>query len=172
MPPAVDARPALQQWWPDYGDIEGERLLIAQSIVAQIESFEAAYRAANVQGVLATYHPEYAAPDGWGIEYVRAAWDLFFKRHRPGPMHRQIRAWDFSRLATEERVVLRLYCRLVAQAIETEGDESPADPVTFPTAPNGEVTFTFRHMDDRWLIESADPALPNLDDWYPPLALR
>jgi hypothetical protein len=172
VPPKVDGRPASQQWWPDYGDIEGERLLIAQSIVAQIESFEVAYRARDAAGVIAAYDPEYATPDGWGIEYVRAAWDLFVKLHRTGPMHRQIRAWDFSQLATAERVVLRMYCKLVAQPLDAPDAESPAAPIVFPAAPDGEVTFTFHRSGDRWLIADTNPPLPRMDDWFPPLAAR
>ena len=172
VPPNVDGRPASQQWWPDYGDIEGERLLIAQSIVAQVESLEFAHRAADLAGVLAVYDPEYADPDGWGFEYVRTAWDLFFKRFIPGPMHRQIRSWDFSQLATQERVDLRLYCRLEAQPVDAPGSESPADPIMFPATPDGEVTLTFHRAGQRWLIVGSNPPLPRIDDWFPPLIAR
>ncbi len=172
LPPKVDGRPASQQWWPDYGDIEGDRLLIAQSIVAQVESFEFAYRNADLAGVLAVYDPDFADPAGWGFEYVRTAWDLFFKRHRPGPMHRQIRAWDFSQLATQERVDLRLYFRLEAQPVSPPGAVTPADAIEFPDAPAGEVTLTFHRVGDRWLLAQTNPPLPRIDDWYPPLAPR
>jgi hypothetical protein len=172
VPPTVDGRPTSQQWWPDYGDIEGERLLIAQSIVAQVESLEFAYRMADLAGVLAVYDPEYADPAGWSFEYVRTAWDLFFKRFRPGPMHRQIRSWDFSPLATQERVILRLYCRLEAQPIDAPDAESPADPIVFPAAPDGEVTLTFHRTGERWLLVESNPPLPRIDDWFPPLAAR
>ena len=172
VPPTVDGRPASQQWWPDYGDIEGERLLIAQSIVAQVESIEFAYRTADPAGLLAVYDPGYADPAGWGLEYVRTAWDFFFKRFRPGPMHRQIRAWDFSKLATEQRVDLRLYCRLQSKPIDPPGAESPTDPIVFPAAPDGEITLTFHRVGERWLIVAMNPPLPRLDDWFPPLAPR
>ena len=101
---------------------------------------------------------------GLGIEYARAAWDLFFRRYRPGPMHRQIRAWDVSKLGTEQRITLRLYCRLEAQAIESPDAEEPSPPLTFPHSTEGEVDITFGFVGERWVITSTNPALPRLDD--------
>jgi hypothetical protein len=170
--PEVDGRPASQQWWPGLDDLEGDRLLAAQSIVAQIESFEYAYRTGSVEALLAHYHPDYADAAGWGGEYIRAAWDLFFRRYRPGPMHRQIRSWDFGWLATDERISVTLYCRLEAQAVEPDTATTPSPPLMFPDAPNGELTFTFQRAGDQWQIVSTEPALPHIDDWLPALGPR
>ncbi len=172
VPPSVDGRPDSQQWWPDYGDLEGDSLLAAQQIVAQLESFELAYRTGDAATLLGLYDPNYADPQGWGADYARAAWDLFFRRYRPGPVHRQLRAWDLTQFSSGQRVVVRLYYRIEAQAVETPAAESPSEPVVFPPAPNGEVSFTFRRTGDRWLIVATDPAVPRIDDWLPAAAPR
>ncbi len=159
--PATEARPASQAWWPDLEELSGDQLFAAQAIVSQIESMEATFHRGDAAGIAGLYSPNYADAATWGVDYVRAAWSLYFKLFHPGPVHRQIRAWDFAGLGTG-RVAVRLYWRMTGQRAGVDSVET-----TLPVSPTGEVDFTFVKSGEQWLITRTEPALPRLEDFFP-----
>lgn len=169
-PPATEARPATQPFWPNLDDLAGDQLLAAQAIAGQLEALEAAYRRGDAAAAAATYAPTYADTAGWNADYVRAAYGLYFVLFRPGPVHRQIRAWDFTNLAAaadrEPRVAVRVYWRMTGQRREPAAQRAPGGEVALPPSPMGEVDFTFVKAGEQWLIARTEPPLPRLEDFF------
>jgi len=159
--PATEARPASQTWWPGLEELSGDQLFAAQAIVAQIASMEAAYRRGDAAALAGIYSPTYADPATWGVDYVRAGWGLYFTLFRPGPVHRQIRAWDFSGLGTG-RVAVRLYWRMTGRRIAADAAE-----IALPASATGEVDFIFMKSGEQWQLTRSEPALPRLEDFFP-----
>lgn len=170
--PPVDARPASQPWWPDLEGLSGDELFAARGIVAQIESLEVAFVNEDLEAATALYSPEYEDTAGWGREYVRAAYDVFFKLYRTGRMHRQIRSWDFTNLTSTGEAELRLYIRLSGQTDAELAGPDGVRQVTIPAAADGEVAFTFAKSGDAWLITKTAPPLPSLNDFLPETAAQ
>jgi hypothetical protein len=166
-PPRTESRPASQTWWPEIEDLSGDPLTAAQAVVAQIESLDAAFRKGDAAATAAVYSPSYADANGWGADYVRAAYGLFFKLFRPGPVHRQIRAWDFSALGADGRVSVRLYFRMTGQRRVPESNGAPGPELVLPPSSSGEVDFTFVKSGEQWLLTHTAPALPRLEDFFP-----
>ncbi len=166
-PPPTESRPAAQTWWPEIDDLTGDQLAAAQAVVAQIESLDAAFRRGDAAAASAVYAPTYADANGWGADYVRAAYGLYFKLFRPGPVHRQIRAWDFAALTTEGRVSVRVYFRMTGQRRALDESGSAAAELALPPSPSGEVDFTFTKSGEQWLLTRTEPPLPHLEDFFP-----
>ena len=163
---AADERPKTQVWWPTgLEGLDANQLSAAQAIAARIEAWEQAFIEEDLEGVVANYAEDYEDAAGRGGEYVRAAYDLFFKMYRAGQMHRQIREWDMSTYAANGEVGLVLYCRFTG--IDEVGAQGRyADlPVDFPDVPEGEVRLRFAERDGAWRLIASDPPLPSLDDF-------
>ncbi len=163
--PPTEARPASQTWWPGLEELSGDQLFAAQAIVAQLESMESAYHRADAAGIAAVYSPSYADAATWGVDYARAAWGLYFTLFQPGPVHRQIRAWDFAGLAANGRVAVRVYWRMTGQRPAADGAGSAAE-VALPASPTGEVDFTFVKSGEQWQLTRTEPALPRLEEFF------
>ncbi len=169
-PPTTDARPAKQEVWPDLEDLTGDQLFAAQGVVAQLNSLEVALRNGDAAAAAGVYAPGYADAAGWSADYVRAAYGLYFTLFRPGPVHRQIRAWDFTGLGVngkDARVTVRVYWRMTGQRRDPAAARMTGGEVALPPSPTGEVDFTFVKTGEQWLLSRTEPALPRLEDFFP-----
>jgi len=169
-PPSAEARPAAQPFWPNLEDLTGDQLFAAQGIAGQLDAFEAAYRRGDAAASAAVYAPGYEDSAGWNADYVRAAYGLYFALFRPGPVHKQIRAWDFTGLAStdrEPRVAVRVYWRMTGQRRDFSAQRLPGGEVALPPSPIGEVDFTFVKSGEQWLVARTEPPLPRLEDFFP-----
>ncbi|GMW01759.1 MAG: hypothetical protein AMXMBFR84_28960 [Candidatus Hydrogenedentota bacterium] len=156
------APPVDVPWWPNYDGVPAEFKGEAETIVKRIEDWESAFREERLDVVTELYTQDYQDPQLWPFAYVKRAYQWFFEKYDFCRMDRQIRAWDFSKVTTDEQIRVSVYVRFSGIAV---WDGARADSEAFfPRTESGEVWLTFTNKEGPWRIEYSDPALPNFRD--------
>lgn len=166
----IDTRPKAQEWWPNLSGVAEEHKPVALEIAARVEQFAAAFAGEDIAGIADVYSANYSDPQGWGVDYVRRAYQWFFERNNGCTMARQIRQWDFANLVTTGQVRVLLYCHFSGAAVSDAGGRVSAPRTFFPRTDTGEIWFSFMKSDGVWRIDHTEPALPNFRDLVAPSA--
>jgi hypothetical protein len=166
VPEPVDTRPASQTVYPTFEGAAGAHRAVAESIVARIDAFKAAYDAADWRGVAALYAADYSDSNGYHREYAVRAWRWWFFRCNSFCYLRQIRHWDFSGFADTGLVRVRLFSLARAGRRDDAPFASGYDgSVRIPRTADEEVVFTWRQdQDGAWRIVHTDPGFPNFGE--------
>lgn len=148
-------------WWPDYQGVPEAHREAAQAIVEQIELWDEALVARNLNGIMSVYSTEYSDPEGWGFQYAQRAYQWLLERYRSVAMHRQIRQWDFTNAEKSGEINLLLYVRIAAVAL-TDSSGLRADiTIELPQSTAAEVWTTWSNSEGVWRMVQTNPALPN-----------
>lgn len=151
-------------WWPVYPGVPEAQLPVATAIVQQIEAWDRAFSQKDLNQVVALYAAGYTDPQGWGLQYVRRAYQWFFEHYHACMMHRQIRQWDFAPFENSGQVGVLLYCQFTGFALTDVTGRIADLPARFPRTDTGDVWIYFGQENGAWRIQRTDPAVPNFRD--------
>ena len=162
--PPPNPAPNSGPWWPNLAGLDEAQLPLAMEIVRRIETWDRAFSAKDLDGVMDLYAADYEDPQHWRLQYVRRAYQWFFEHYSACIMHRQIRQWDFKAHETTGEVSVLLYCRFSGYAVTGPTSHTADLPAYFPRTNTGEITIAFLVKDGPWRILRTTPALPNFKD--------
>ncbi|HOJ33640.1 MAG TPA: hypothetical protein PKY35_06165 [Candidatus Hydrogenedentes bacterium] len=156
--------PVRESWWDSGQALNDAQKVVAEEIARRIESLDTAFAGENLEGVMDLYHPDYSDAQGWGLQYVRRAYQWFFERYTRCKMARQVRNWHFPDEETPQEVDVVLYCRFSGVAVSDVTGRFADQEAYFPRTGNGEVRLTFTKDAGDWRIRYTEPSLPNMKE--------
>ncbi|MBI2422407.1 MAG: hypothetical protein HYV27_06220 [Candidatus Hydrogenedentes bacterium] len=152
---------------PGPGGLEGitdDVLKLTEAIAERLRFMQSAFEQEDLNGLMDLYATEYADPQGWQFQYVRRAFQWYFERYGATKMDYQVLDWDFTALATEQRIRTRLYLNLRGYGVSDATGAVADVPVYIPRNESGEVWAAWIQRDGVWRLETTNPAMPNFRD--------
>jgi ketosteroid isomerase-like protein len=168
--PPLDERNTVTLRSDPFADLRPiDRQRLARMAEDAVQRMQRAFRERDAAALTALYADDYADALGKTRETVRTAFELFFSRFRPGPVHWQARD---AQIDADGNVELTGYLRFTGFAYDHPGEAVADRAVEFPLGPSREVTLTFRPSGSAesaqggLSIVRTDPPLPNLNDLF------
>lgn len=135
---------------------------MAAAIEARLENLAEAMRRRDPAAAAALYAPNYADPQGWGLQYVQRAFKAFIELVRAPRLVWQTRAWDFTQYELEHNIRQTLDLDCIGHAV-SDAAGLWADPAyRLDEPPRADITITWTDADGAWRILRTDPAFPNM----------
>jgi hypothetical protein len=157
-----DPRPKYQYWWNDLKQGAGNTALVGQAIAKQLVAFADAFHREDLETITSIYAPNYRDMDGMDKNYARKVFEVFFDTYQAGPVHRQIRDWDFNDAEFAGEIHVQLYWQFTGT--DWGANNGTSDRlIHFPKENHGEIRLSFAQGEAGvWQIVRSEPALPNL----------
>jgi len=159
-----DPRPKYQYWWNDFQQGAGNTVQIGEAIAKQLVTLADAFHREDLEGVMSIYAPNYQDLDGMGKAYARKIFQVFFDQYQAGPVHRQIRDWDFNDAEFRGEIHARVYWQFTGT--DLNADNGTSDKLLrISNESQGEIRLSFAQGEGGlWQIVRSEPALPSLSD--------
>ena len=160
----IAVEPVTEESWPDIDGLDESHALMARNIAQRVDDWKNAFEKEDLDAVLDIYSRDYKDPQGYKLQYVKAAYQSFFKQNGACRMYRRLMAWDFSNYETTGIVNVRIACRLSGVAITDSTGYFADIPAHFPRTENGEIIVSFTDRQGSWHIIQTNPPVPDLKD--------
>jgi hypothetical protein len=155
-----DPRPKYQDWWNNLQQGAGNTAPIGQAIAKQLVALADAFHREDLETVASIYAPNYRDVDGMDKNYARKIYQVFFETHQAGPVHRQIREWDFNDAEFAGEIHVKVYWQFTGTDVNANNGTSDR-LIQFPNENNGEIRLSFAQGEGGlWQIVRSEPALP------------
>jgi hypothetical protein len=140
---------------------EAQRAMAA-AIEARLDALATALASRDPAAAVGVYAPNYADPQGWGLQYVQRAFKAFVELVRAPRLVWQTHAWDFTQFEQERNIRQTVHLDCMGHAISDPAGVRADPAYRLDDPPRADITITWTDADGAWRILRTDPAFPNL----------